>query len=188
MAKEEKKEEGKKGFISRFGKAAREMIYGMAAHDTARFALKTRGVHGTSVYPDHHGRPAGGADFASVLFAANFALCGSADFHLEAPDAAGTRPDGRSGLKERRKNPCSCGCLRNEILKIARRSAPGTLPNKEVSHSTRRHFQKVSRPTVYHVRRKRRAGKDHFLGRYGLLPGQTRASRFWSSPSIRRLR
>ena len=43
MAKEEKKEEEKKGFMSRFGKAAREMIYGMAAHDTARFALKTRG-------------------------------------------------------------------------------------------------------------------------------------------------
>jgi len=44
MAKEEeKKEEPKKGFMSRFGKAAKEMIYGMAAHDTARFALKTRG-------------------------------------------------------------------------------------------------------------------------------------------------
>ena len=43
MAKEEKKEEEKKGIFSRFGKAAREVIYGMAAHDTARFALKTRG-------------------------------------------------------------------------------------------------------------------------------------------------
>jgi hypothetical protein len=43
MAKEEKKEEEKKGFLGRFGKAAKEMIYGMAAHDTARFALKTRG-------------------------------------------------------------------------------------------------------------------------------------------------
>lgn len=36
-------EEKKEGFLKRFGKAAREMIYGMAAHDTARFALKTRG-------------------------------------------------------------------------------------------------------------------------------------------------
>jgi hypothetical protein len=44
MAKEEeKKEEPKKSFLGRFGKAAKEMIYGMAAHDTARFALKTRG-------------------------------------------------------------------------------------------------------------------------------------------------
>jgi hypothetical protein len=43
MAKEEKKGEEKKGFLSRFGSAAKEMIYGMAAHDTARFALKTRG-------------------------------------------------------------------------------------------------------------------------------------------------
>ncbi len=40
---EEKKEEPKRGFLGRFGKAAKEMIYGMAAHDTARFALKTRG-------------------------------------------------------------------------------------------------------------------------------------------------
>jgi hypothetical protein len=44
MPKEEKKQEEKKGgFFKRFGKSAREMIYGMAAHDTARFALKTRG-------------------------------------------------------------------------------------------------------------------------------------------------
>lgn len=44
MAKEkEKQEEQKGGFLKRFGKAAKEMIYGMAAHDTARFALKTRG-------------------------------------------------------------------------------------------------------------------------------------------------
>jgi hypothetical protein len=43
MAKEEKKEEEKKGLFGRFGKAAKELIYGMAAHDTARFALKTRG-------------------------------------------------------------------------------------------------------------------------------------------------
>lgn len=44
MAEEEKKQEEKKsGFLKRFGKAARELIYGMAAYDTARFALKTRG-------------------------------------------------------------------------------------------------------------------------------------------------
>ena len=36
-------EEKKEWFLKRFGKAAREVIYGMAAHDTARFALKTRG-------------------------------------------------------------------------------------------------------------------------------------------------
>lgn len=40
MAEEQEKKEG---FFQRFGKAAREVIYGMAAHDTARFALKTRG-------------------------------------------------------------------------------------------------------------------------------------------------
>jgi len=47
MAKEEEKREEqeveKAGFLRRFGKAARELIYGMAVHDTARFALKTRG-------------------------------------------------------------------------------------------------------------------------------------------------
>jgi hypothetical protein len=43
MAKEEKKEEEKRGLFGRLGKAAKELIYGMAAHDTARFALKTRG-------------------------------------------------------------------------------------------------------------------------------------------------
>jgi hypothetical protein len=44
MAKEEKKEEDQKqGFLKRFGKGAKELIYGMAVHDTARFALKTRG-------------------------------------------------------------------------------------------------------------------------------------------------
>jgi len=44
MAREEKKEEEpKEGFLRRFGKATRELLYGMAVHDTARFALKTRG-------------------------------------------------------------------------------------------------------------------------------------------------
>ncbi len=43
MAKEKKQEEQAGGFLKRFGKAAKEMIYGMAVHDTARFALKTRG-------------------------------------------------------------------------------------------------------------------------------------------------
>jgi len=44
MAKEEEKPEEKKGgFFKRFGKGAREFIYGMAAHDTTRFALKSRG-------------------------------------------------------------------------------------------------------------------------------------------------
>ena len=36
-------EEEKERFLKRFGKAAREFFYGMAAHDTARLALKTRG-------------------------------------------------------------------------------------------------------------------------------------------------
>jgi hypothetical protein len=39
MADKEKKD--KKGF--RLGKSIKEFVYGMAAHDTARFALKTRG-------------------------------------------------------------------------------------------------------------------------------------------------
>lgn len=44
MAKEsEKPDEKKGGFFKRFGQAARELVYGMAVHDTARFALKTRG-------------------------------------------------------------------------------------------------------------------------------------------------
>ncbi len=40
---EEEKEEKKEGALKRFVSAAREVMYGMAAHDTARFALKTRG-------------------------------------------------------------------------------------------------------------------------------------------------
>ncbi|MGD8520026.1 MAG: hypothetical protein PVF56_02675 [Desulfobacterales bacterium] len=36
-------EEERKGFLNKIGTAAREFIYGMAAHDTTRFALKTRG-------------------------------------------------------------------------------------------------------------------------------------------------
>jgi len=40
---EEEKKQEEKGVLKRFGKAARELIYGMAVHDTARFALKTRG-------------------------------------------------------------------------------------------------------------------------------------------------
>jgi len=43
MAKEEEKSEPKKGLFGRFGKAAKEMIYGMAVHDMSRVALKTRG-------------------------------------------------------------------------------------------------------------------------------------------------
>lgn len=39
----ENKEEVKEGIFKRFFKASREMMYGMAAHDTARLALKTRG-------------------------------------------------------------------------------------------------------------------------------------------------
>ncbi len=41
MAKKEVEEP--KGLFGRLGKAAKEMIYGMAAHDTHRLALKTRG-------------------------------------------------------------------------------------------------------------------------------------------------
>jgi len=36
-------EQQRESFLKRFGAATREFIYGMAAHDTARFALKTRG-------------------------------------------------------------------------------------------------------------------------------------------------
>jgi len=39
MSKEDKKQ--KKGW--HIGRSIREFVYGMAAHDTARFALKTRG-------------------------------------------------------------------------------------------------------------------------------------------------
>ena len=39
----ENKEEVREGIFKRFFKAGREMMYGMAAHDTARLALKTRG-------------------------------------------------------------------------------------------------------------------------------------------------
>jgi hypothetical protein len=35
-------EEEKKGFLSRFLGGARDLIYGMAAHDMTRYALKTR--------------------------------------------------------------------------------------------------------------------------------------------------
>jgi hypothetical protein len=40
---EKKEEEKKEGGLKKFAQAAREFLYGMAAHDTARFALKTRG-------------------------------------------------------------------------------------------------------------------------------------------------
>ncbi len=33
----------KQSFLKKFGTVAKEFIYGMAAHDTTRFALKTRG-------------------------------------------------------------------------------------------------------------------------------------------------
>ena len=145
MAKEEKKEEEKKGFVSRFGKAAREMIYGMAAHDTARFALKTRGsmehlfilitmgdLLGVPILPPYYS--------LRIL-----ALRGSADCHLEAKDASRARPDGRFGLKGRRGSiPVSRRCIQDGFLKNAMRSALCTLPNKEVCHSTRGHFHKVS--------------------------------------------
>ena len=36
-------EEEKKSFLKKLAKSAREIIYGMAAHDSTRFALKTRG-------------------------------------------------------------------------------------------------------------------------------------------------
>jgi len=36
-------EEEKEGFLKKLKGAAKEFIYGMAAHDTARLALKTRG-------------------------------------------------------------------------------------------------------------------------------------------------
>jgi len=39
MAEEE---DGKKSFLSRFGKAAGEFFYGMAFYDTARLAFETR--------------------------------------------------------------------------------------------------------------------------------------------------
>jgi hypothetical protein len=39
----EQQEGEKKGLFKRIAKASRELIYGMAAHDTHRFALKTRG-------------------------------------------------------------------------------------------------------------------------------------------------
>ncbi|MBI5417659.1 hypothetical protein HZA55_06890 [Candidatus Poribacteria bacterium] len=39
----DKKEEKKEELKFSFGKSVKEFIYGMASHDTARFALKTRG-------------------------------------------------------------------------------------------------------------------------------------------------
>jgi hypothetical protein len=95
MAKEEEKQEEQKGgFLKKFGKAAKEMIYGMAAHDTARFALKTRGsmehlfilitmgdLLGVPILPPYYS--------LRIL---------PADCHLETKDAAGKRPDGCPGL------------------------------------------------------------------------------------------
>lgn len=43
MPEKDEKQEDAGGFFKKFGKAAREVIFGMAAYDTARFALKTRG-------------------------------------------------------------------------------------------------------------------------------------------------
>jgi len=91
MAEKEKK---KKGGIFQ---AVKEFVYGVAAHDSARFALKSRAsmehlfiliTMGTcwACHP------------AAVLLAQALALCGSSDFHLETPHAPRKGLDGRPGL------------------------------------------------------------------------------------------
>ncbi|MBN1814805.1 MAG: hypothetical protein JXA14_23400 [Anaerolineae bacterium] len=43
MSIEDTSKEEKAGFLKRFGRSAKEFLYGMAGHDMTRFALKTRG-------------------------------------------------------------------------------------------------------------------------------------------------
>jgi hypothetical protein len=43
MSTKDTSSEEKVGLIRRFGRSAKEFLYGMAGHDMTRFALKTRG-------------------------------------------------------------------------------------------------------------------------------------------------
>jgi hypothetical protein len=43
MSTKDTNSEEKVGLIRRFGRSAKEFLYGMAGHDMTRFALKTRG-------------------------------------------------------------------------------------------------------------------------------------------------
>ena len=88
-------EDGKKGGLFR---AVKDFVYGAAAHDSARFALKTRAsmehLFILITMGDMLGRP----HPAALLFSEAAAVRGPPDRHVEEKDAQGKRPDGRSGV------------------------------------------------------------------------------------------
>ena len=90
-------EEEKKGFF----KAIKQFIYGMAAHDSARFALKTRASMEHLFILVTMGDMLGVPLLPPVLFLAPAAVCGAPDLHLETPDAPGKGSDGRLGVIRR---------------------------------------------------------------------------------------
>ena len=86
-------EEGKKKKGGGFFQSVKEFVYGVAAHDSARFAMKSRAsmehlfilitmgdLLGVPILPPYY----------SLRIPS---LRGSADFHLEAADAAGKGHD-----------------------------------------------------------------------------------------------
>ncbi len=86
--------EKKGGFLN----AIKEFIYGMAAHDSARFALKTRANMEHLFMLVTMGDLVGVPLLAPLLFPASAALRGAPDRHLEAPHAQGEGPDRRPGV------------------------------------------------------------------------------------------
>ena len=99
MAKAGVEPEEKKGRLDGFGTAAREMMYGMAARDTHRLALKPPGTLEHFFIPTTHGRPIGGSHPTTSRFTPHFAFCCLADFAMKKENAAGERQDRRVGFK-----------------------------------------------------------------------------------------
>jgi len=100
MSKDNK--EGKGGIFQ----AIKEFVYGVAAHDSARFALKTRAsmehLFILITMGDMLGYP-----FCPLLFPEALTVRGPADLHLEAQDAPGKRPDRRPGMNQTGKGGTS---------------------------------------------------------------------------------
>ena len=73
-------------------------MYGVAAHDSARFALKTRASMEHLFILITMGDMLGVPILPPYYSLRLLALCGSADLHVEAENAEGKRPDGRPGM------------------------------------------------------------------------------------------
>ncbi len=77
MAEKEKKKKG--GFLQ----GVKEFVYGLAAHDSARFALKDTSQYGASLHTDNNGGHAWRADSASLLFPQTSTVRSPADLYVE---------------------------------------------------------------------------------------------------------